>query len=95
MPRFTQSLVMLVLAITLAGCDSSQPLPAKPQYQRFVPIPTDGFFSEGIPWHGYFALDTKTGTLCRTIKSMVFPKGAAGWANDVPSCNDILAAEKD
>ena len=93
-------IAVLAIAITLAGCDSTRPQsttpPAKPQYQRFVSIATDGFFIEGIPWHGYFALDTKTGTLCRTIKFKVFPKGSPiEWANDVPSCNDILAANPD
>ena|ERR1700676_1108973 len=98
--NFPRTLAVLALALNLTGCSSTQPQatgpPAKSQYQRFVPTPTDGFFSEGIPWHGYFALDTRTGTLCRTIKFKVFPKGSpAEWANDVPSCNEVLAADKD
>jgi hypothetical protein len=93
-------LAVVAITITMTGCDSVQPQgtapPAKPQYQRFVPIPTGSFFIAGIPWHGYFALDTKTGTLCRTIKFKVFPKGSPiEWANDVPSCNDILASDHD
>jgi hypothetical protein len=86
----------LAIAIILTGCDSSQPQstapPAKPHYQRFMPIPADGFFTQGIPWHGYFALDTKTGMLCKTI---VFPKDMPQWTNDVPSCSGIAARDTD
>jgi hypothetical protein len=49
--------------------------------------------SEGIPWHGFFALDTKTGTLCRTMVDKEFPKGS--WANDIPACNQVLVANPD
>jgi hypothetical protein len=95
--NFPQTLAVLVFAVILTGCDSSQPQsttpPAKPHYQRFIPIQAVPYVMEGVPWHGYFALDTKTGTLCTTVKNRVFRKGPAEWANDVPSCNDILAAD--
>jgi hypothetical protein len=90
-------LTVLAIAIMLVGCDSSGPRTqsttplAKPHYQRFLPISPEPLLTEGIPWHGYFALDTKTGTLCSTIKGRAF-KGAAEWANDVPSCEQLLAA---
>jgi hypothetical protein len=45
--------------------------------------------TQGVPWHGYFALDTKTGTLCVTLEFKDFPKGVSEWANGVPKCNDI------
>lgn len=87
-----------VIVAALAGCDTSQPQMqnqplAKPHYQRFVPIPAAGFFTEGIPWNGYFALDTKTGALCKTMKRDF--SGPAQWANDVPNCSEVLAANPD
>lgn len=90
---------LAVLVITLTGCDSSQPQsttpPAKPHYQRFVPIQPVSGIVEGVPWHGYFALDTKTGTLCSTVKNRVFGKGPSEWANDVPNCEQVLTANPD
>jgi hypothetical protein len=91
--------VLSTIVAALAGCDTSQPQPqnqplAKPHYQRFVPIPAAGFFTEGVPWNGYFALDTKTGALCSTMKGRVF-KGPSEWANDVPICEQLLAANPD
>jgi hypothetical protein len=96
--RHQTCLVVLVIATMLAGCDSSQPQsatpPAKTHYQRFVAIQALPYVMEGVPWHGYFALDTKTGTLCSTIKGRAF-KGPAEWANDVPSCEQVLTANPD
>jgi len=85
-------LCVAVLALgMLAGCKSSQP-----HYQRFLPIPTDGFSTDGIPWHGYFALDTETGSLCRTVTLEHFPRGSADdLAHSILSCSDILGAEKE
>lgn len=89
--NFSPTLAALVIALMLGGCNSLQPqsaaTPAKTNYQRFVPIPVNGFFMQGIPWHGYFALDTKTGTLCKTV---TFPKDMPAWTNDVPSCSEIF-----
>lgn len=87
-----------VCALVLTGCDASQPQsttpPARHPYQRFVPIQPEATFREGVPWHGYFALDTKTGTLCSTMKGRAF-SGASDWANDVPSCKQLLADNPD
>jgi hypothetical protein len=93
--NFPKTLTALAISVVMTGCAPQNTAPPT-HYQRFVPIPTGSFFVAGIPWHGYFALDTKTGTLCRTIKFKVFPKeSSVEWANDVPSCNDVLAADKD
>jgi hypothetical protein len=86
--------------LALTGCDSlqQQPRSAAPppklHYQRFLPIAPESVMTEGVPWHGYFALDTKTGTLCSAIKGRVF-KGASEWANDVPSCENVLTTNPD
>jgi hypothetical protein len=51
---------------------------------------------QGVPWHGYFALDTKTGELCRTVSYDIVPKGSADdLAHSVLRCSDILRAEKE
>jgi len=89
---------VLAIALTLTGCDTSQPhnqLAAILHYQRFVPIPADSFFTQGIPWHGYFALDTKTGTLCKTMKRDFRLSGPNQWANDIPGCVEVLGANPD
>lgn len=87
-------LISLVYIAALAGCETSKPT-AKEHYQRFVPIPAEAVMSEGIPWHGFFALDTKTGTLCVTLESKEFAKGPSDWANGVPKCNDIWRNDHD
>jgi hypothetical protein len=98
--KLTQSLIVFSIAVILTGCDSLQPQPqsaaspAKTNYQRFVPIAPESVMTQGVPWHGYFALDTQTGSLCRTVMFKNFPKGS-DWANDILSCSDILAAEKE
>ena len=86
--NFPQALVVLAMGIAMTGCESQSTMPPA-HYQRFVPIPADGFFVEGVPWHGFFALDTKTGTLCVTLQTKAFPKDVSEWANGVPKCNDI------
>jgi hypothetical protein len=87
-----------VVPFILTGCDPAQPQtqqpPAKPHYQRFLPVQAEVVMTEGIPWYGFFALDTKTGTLCSTIKDRVF-KGPSEWANDVPNCSLLLASNPD
>jgi hypothetical protein len=93
--------IVTLLVTVLTACDSFQSqqpqpqnqLPTKPHYQRFVPISQEGVMMEGVPWHGYFALDTKTGTLCRTIINKQFPQGS--WANDIPACAQALTANPD
>ncbi len=68
----------------------------KTEYQRFVPIPAETVMTEGVPWHGYFALDTKTGVLCTTVHYDLLPKGPAdNLAHSLLSCDNILQAEKE
>jgi len=55
------------------GCDESKPSAPEPRhqehYQRFVPVPREPANAVGLPWSGFFALDTKTGQLCRTYET--------------------------
>jgi hypothetical protein len=59
--------LLLVEVSVLTGCSQKKD---PPHYQRFLPITNPDTFGgparEVIPWHGFFALDTKTGQLCRT-----------------------------
>ena len=91
-------LIALAAIVVLAGCDQLEPQnqpAAKAHYQRFLPIQPENVMTSGVPWHGYFALDTKTGTLCATMKDRGFGKGPSEWANDVPNCAQVLAENPD
>lgn len=89
----------LMFIAMLAGCHSAQPHnQASPPtlYQRFLPIAAESAPTEGIPWHGFFALDTKTGELCTTVSYNILPKGRADdLAHSLLSCSNILQAEKE
>lgn len=91
---YSAILAVLAISVVMTGCQTqSTPPPAQPaHYQRFVPIPADVSPTQGVPWHGYFALDTKTGTLCKTL---TFTKEMPEWTNGVPVCSQILARDKD
>ena len=45
---------------------TAQPVHDAAGYQRFIPMPRQPESLNGVPWSGVFALDTKTGSLCRT-----------------------------
>jgi len=90
---------ILMLIAMLAGCYSPQPQnqpPPPTQYQRFLPIAAENSPTEGVTWHGFFALDTKTGELCTTVRYNVLPKGRADdLAHSLLNCSNILQAEKE
>lgn len=77
-------LCLVLAAGMLAGCNASQP-----HYQRFVPIPAGAVMPDIPGGTGYYALDTKTGTLCRTVP------GAANWVGAPPTCKQIMAENPD
>ena len=69
--RVALAMVAFALFQQQQGCQTDHPLPATSivrtsPYQRFVPAPSPPANMMGVPWAGYFALDTKTGLLCRT-----------------------------
>jgi hypothetical protein len=84
-------LVVLAVTIALTGCYSTKPPSAavKQPYQRFVPIPAGAVMPDIPGGTGYYALDTKTGTLCRTVP------GAANWGGAPPTCKQLLAENPD
>jgi hypothetical protein len=85
-------LLFAVLGV-LSGCDAQNqaappPTQSKPiPYQRFVPISPQSGMVSGVPWHVFFALDTKTGNLCLTGNRQ-FSSGAE-WVNDLPMCSGL------
>jgi hypothetical protein len=78
------ALASLALLLQANGCEQPAPAPASkasPPYQRFVPIPAPQSGMMGVPWTGYFALDTKTGQICLTAEKHVPPN-----FEDLPTC---------
>jgi hypothetical protein len=77
----------LVLLVFIVGCD--QPLNNLPKnhtpYQRFVPVSRPPEKMVGVPWTGFFALDTKTGLLCLTTDNHVPPD-----YQDLPTCTKVM-----
>jgi hypothetical protein len=95
--RTFSPVLMASLLVALVGCEEqSQPSsglkspPTKAEYQRFLPIPPSSGI--GVPWHGFFALDTKTGKLCMTTTRKF--SDASEWVNEVPLCQDLDLPEK-
>jgi hypothetical protein len=90
---------VLTFVAMLAGCYPAQPhnqAPPPTLHQRFLPIAGESALTEGVPWHGFFALDTKTGELCTTVSYNILPKGRADdLAHSLLSCSNILQAEKE
>lgn len=88
-----------LLLVSLPTCDqapqAAKPLPTT-EYQRFVPVIPDTSRG-GIPWHGLFALDTKTGQLCKATGWTAQPGNAAdadflSTINALPLCKDLARA---
>jgi len=82
------ALAFMMLLLQTNGCDQSpHPVAASKAapYQRFVPMPRQPENVQGVPWSGAFALDTKTGQLCRTYDGGVTEK----WDGLVP-CIDLF-----
>jgi hypothetical protein len=59
-------LCVAVLVVGLFGCSKRRPLTMP--FQRFLPISPSPQMVQNSVWHGFFALDTQTGQLCRTTK---------------------------
>lgn len=67
-------ITLLATAILAVGCMSPAQQPPKQEvevnaapcpFQRFQPLNAEGQ-KTGVPWSGFFALDTQTGRLCKT-----------------------------
>jgi hypothetical protein len=63
---------------------AAQPSPSTGAYQRFIPMPRQPENVTGVPWSGAFALDTKTGQLCRTYDGGLDEKWSA-----ITACADL------
>jgi hypothetical protein len=86
----------VILFATLQSCD---PAPQAgnsarlTEYQRFVPIAPDPLGWAGRPWHGMFALDTRTGQLCKTIPWSLQGQGLQSVLNNAPLCKTLVEAD--
>jgi hypothetical protein len=83
------------LILQSSGCNESKPAekpqtPAPIPYQRFVPVSTPQANMSGVPWTGFFALDTKTGQLCLTTNLDPPEK-----FNNLPNCNTLRTTVPD
>ena len=85
-----------LLLLSVSGCSAlDQQKPAttpEPKVQtvcqRFVPVSPSSGLAQGVPWHGFFALDTQTGQLCRTT-DFEFSSSRIDW-NTLPACTLLL-----
>jgi hypothetical protein len=91
-------LTVCALCFLLQGCadiqgTKTQPQAVKQPCQRFVPIHREPANVTGVPWSGAFALDTKTGTLCRTYgnRSKVIKWKKDTQGNPVPDTSESKA----
>lgn len=82
-----------LLAFALAffsGCqERPAPSPIKvpiQPYQRFVPVPAPQAQMTGVPWTGFFALDTQIGRLCLTVT----PAHVSDKFVTIPMCEEDL-----
>jgi len=77
------------------GCEQEKLVSVAPQkaipYQRFIPVPRQPENVQGVPWSGMFALDTKTGMLCRTYEVNTLSNGFS----DLPMCEHLLLSYPD
>ncbi len=90
-------------SLLLLGCDELEQkgagppqttMVSKPHYQRFLPVPPVSSGTVGVPWNGYFALDTKTGQLCRTV-GVVFSGASYSVVNNAPLCSVLYTSYPD
>lgn len=84
-------LLPLSLILLCVGCGKLQPSPAPTPaipiqpYQRFVPVPAPQAQMMGVPWTGFFALDTQIGQLCLTTGVYIPDK-----FSQLPTCETDL-----
>jgi hypothetical protein len=79
--------VLILACLTLTQQTSAVPEVGK-TCQRFVPVGLAENDRSGVPWHGFFALDTQTGQLCKTT-SHSFDKPEY---ERLPSCYSLASS---
>jgi len=91
-------IAFVTLLLSLAGCADQTPTKAaeaaplqnkenpSSRVQRFVPIQYSQ--AVGMPWPGFFALDTQTGKLCRTT-DVTWSGQQNSIFNNLPLCSDL------
>jgi hypothetical protein len=90
-------LLASLLLLQISGC-SPEERASPPQTQgtvacqRFVPVPASQSGMTGLPWTGFFALDTKTGQLCLTS---TMSRGHLADYQDLPLCLSLMTQYPD
>lgn len=74
--------LLLLLAACLSAQTTAVETPSK-SCQRFLPL-TSETEKVGVPWAGFFALDTETGQLCRTTARKL-----DNQFDELPSCQAL------
>jgi hypothetical protein len=74
--------VSLTLFVALS-VSSEQSKPIDSRCQRFLPLTAESE-KQGVPWSGFFALDTETGQLCRTADWQL----EENWKG-LPTCSSL------
>ncbi len=78
-------MLLLVVSCFFVSQRTSAESPETKTCQRFVPTNAESA-KEGVPWSGFFALDTQTGQLCRTADWQLQDKWKA-----LPTCLSLSA----
>jgi hypothetical protein len=89
----TFNLRVLGAAMLLSGCGATdKPIPPVQAQvtpvQRFLPLNAESQKS-GVPWSGFFALDSQTGQLCRTTSRQF-----GNEFDQIPACLSIAQGVK-
>jgi hypothetical protein len=91
--KFATVLCLSTILLQTDGCQQQEqkasiPPPDKPPaVQRFVPVPPPQAGMMGVPWTGFFALDTQMGQLCLTTGIYIPEK-----YERLPTCDEDLRA---
>jgi hypothetical protein len=76
--------------LTLSGCGTITSDRSETNgFQRFLPIAPTATNVIGVPWHGYLALDSKTGLLCKTVSIQFGENTVRDVIHNLPECSAL------
>jgi|SRR5579859_5191380 len=89
----TSNLYVIAAVMLLSGCGATDKsiVPVQAQVtpgQRFLPLNAESQKS-GVPWSGFFALDSQTGQLCRTTSRQF-----GNEFDQIPACLSLVQGVK-
>lgn len=89
--KFATVFYLSTILLQADGCRKQEqkvsipPTDKPPAVQRFVPLPPPQAGMMGVPWTGFFALDTQMGQLCLTTGVYIPEK-----YERLPTCDEDL-----